>query len=213
MTQNLKGLFNKNEVKQRIHDMRQKGMVLPDYDLAVNGLIGQTDKSGDAYSHHMINVSRHNTDSEAKMIIGILHDLIEDSDWELEDLAEIGFSQRILNGIDGVTHREGEKYFDSIERCSFIPDSIDVKLKDNRHNLDGSRNNWLPSEKDRERQAKYLVTRHYLIDVKKGAIAPGTPVFEWMKTQEPKMQDFDLVRKYSSYKQSAPKTTPPTPQV
>lgn len=202
MAATLKGLFNKNEIKQRIQDMRQKGLVMPDYDLAIfvamNALIGQTDKSGAAYGHHLINVSRHNTDSEAKMIIGILHDLVEDSDWELADLTAIGFSNRIVKGVAGVTHRKGEKYFDSIERCSLNADSVDVKLKDNRHNLDGSRNNWLPTEGDRERQSKYIITRQYLIAVKTGDIAPGTPVFEWMKTQPAKMQNFELVRKYSS---------------
>ncbi len=202
MAEKLKGLFEKNQVKQQIEAKRALGQKLPDYDLAtlivVNALIGQTDKSGVAYSHHLMSVSRHNTDSEAKMIIGILHDLVEDSCWTLDDLRDVGFSERVVAGVDGVTHREGEKYLDSIERCALNPDSVDIKLKDNRHNLDGSRNDWLPTPKDMERQSKYIVTRQYLISIKKGEIEPGTPVAEWMKSQPAKMQDFDLVRKYSS---------------
>ena len=41
-----------------------------------------------------------------------------------------------------------EDYFSFIERCSQDPYAIDVKLADLRHNLDQSRNNFIPSEKD-----------------------------------------------------------------
>jgi hypothetical protein len=202
MTTSIKGLFNKSDIKSRILSEKAKGRILPDYDLAsliaINALIGQTDKSGAAYSHHLMSVSRHNTNSEKKMIIGILHDLIEDSDWTLADLRDLGFSEKIINAVDGLTHREGEKYFDSIVRCGLNPDSLDVKLKDNGHNLDASRNNWIPTEKDRERQAKYIVTRRYLVSIKTGETEPGTSVMDWMKKQGPELQDFNLVEKYSS---------------
>ena len=198
MAKTIKGLFNRQETKAKILAAKAQGRTLPDYDLAVliavNALIGQTCKAGKAYAHHLIAVSRDNTDSERKMIIGMLHDLVEDSDWTLDDLREIGFSRKVIDGVDGVTHRDGEKYFDSIERCSLNKDSIDIKLKDNRHNLDSSRNNWLPQE----RQSKYIITRQYLVSIKSGDTVPGTPIFEWMKTQPPKMQDFALVRKYST---------------
>ncbi|MCB9990288.1 MAG: hypothetical protein H6867_02775 [Rhodospirillales bacterium] len=214
MAAQIKGLFNKAEMKGRILAVKGEGRTLPDYDLAVlvavNALIGQTCKAGAAYAHHLISVSRHNTDSERKMIIGMLHDLVEDSDWTLDDLRDIGFSEKVIAGVDGVTHRDGELYFDSIERCGLNPDSVDVKLKDNRHNLDQSRNNWLPKPKDLERQAKYIITRQYLISIKQGDIEPGTPVYEWMKTQPEKMQDFALAQKESSYR--PPQGTAPAPQ-
>ena len=212
MGKQITGLFNKAEIKGRILAEKAKGRELPDYDLAalvaINGLIGQTDKSGAAYSHHLMRVSRHNTDSEIKMIIGILHDLVEDTNWELEDLKDIGFSDRIINGVDGVTHRPGELYFDSIRRCGKNPDSIDVKLKDNGDNLDAKRNNWIPTAKDLERQAKYIVTRRYLVDVKTEKIEPDTYVFNWMKKQGPELQDFDLAKKYETLPESYQSNTP-----
>ena len=205
----LKALFNKNDVKQRINDMRAKGTALPLYNLAVfiatNALMTQTDKAGKAYSHHMIEVSRHKTDSESRMIIGMLHDVVEDSDWTLDDLRDIGMPQRIIDGVDGVTHRDGEKYFDSIERCGLNRDSVDVKLKDNRHNLDTSRNDWLPDESDLERYKKYVLTRLYLVGIKKREVEPGTKITDWLTTQKPELQDWALVSRHSRH------AIPPTP--
>lgn len=198
-----KAFFSKNDVKLRIAQMRAAGIELPLYNLsvfiAVNALMTQTDLAGNAYSHHMIEVSRHNTDSESRMIIGMLHDVVEDSDWALDDLRDAGFPERIISGIDGVTHRDGEKYFDSIERCGLNRDSVDVKLKDNRHNLDTSRNNWLPGESDLERQKKYVLARLYLVGIKKKEVEPGTKITDWLKTQPAQLQDWDLVRRHSRH--------------
>jgi hypothetical protein len=69
-----------------------------------------------------------------------------------------------------------------------------------------SRNTFLPQAKDLRRLQKYTVTRQYLIDIKKGNIAPGTPVYEWMAGKPTELQDFTLVQefssKYNSYTQS-----------
>jgi hypothetical protein len=204
MAQKLNGIFNKNEVKQRLQNARDSGYKLPLFNIATfiafNALIDQRCKSNQAYGHHLIAVSNDNTDSETKKIIGILHDVVEDSDWNLKDLKDVGFSDRVVNAVDALTHRENEKYFDSIERCSLNKDALDVKLKDNRHNLDGSRNTFLPETKDVERQKKYILTRQYLIDVKKGNTLPGTPINEWMLTKNEKLRDWELLKKNSSHK-------------
>lgn len=196
-------MFTKQEIIDRIAEKRAQGLLLDSgYNLACfiasASLIEEKDKAGTDYAHHFLRVSRQNTDSEAKMIIGVLHDVVEDTDWTLEDLAKLGFSKRVIDGIDGVTHRDGELYFDSIERCGLNADSVDVKLKDNKDNLSQDRNDFLISAKDQKRINKYIITRQYLIDIKRGNIAPGTPVHEWMAQQDPKLQDNALLMEFSS---------------
>jgi len=195
-------MFTKQEVKQRIAEWRQAGRELPLYNLACFiadcALIDKRDKGGVDYAFHTSAVSLHHTDSLTKQIIGKLHDVVEDSDWGLDDLRDAGFPERIVAGVDGMTHREGELYFDSIERCALNPDSVDGKIKDLRHNLSGSRNNWLPTEKDMERQRKYTVAYNYLVSVKKGEILPGTAVGVWMELQPARLQDMALLARHSS---------------
>lgn len=196
-------MFTKQEIMDRIAEKRAKGELLESgYNLAcfiaTASMVDVKDKSGLDYAHHFMRVSRHNTDSEVKMIIGVLHDVIEDTEWELEDLRTLGFSERVIAGIDGVTHKDGELYFDSIERCGLNADSVDVKLKDNFDNLSQGRNKFLPAEKDLKRLQKYTVTRNYLIDIKKDFIAAGTPIHEWMTKKGPEMQNEALLLEYST---------------
>jgi len=196
-------LFTKAEVKARIAAWRANGNPeIPDYNLACfitnNALIAQTDKAGGAYAHHTIAVSTHKTDSETKMCVGMLHDLLEDSgEWAVQDLRDVGFSKRIVDGVDAMTKRDGELYFDFIERCSRNPDSLDVKISDLNHNLTLSRNNFLPTEKDKERWTKYILSYNYLVDIKRGNIEPGSSFVTWMNRQSPELQDFGLLRENS----------------
>tara|TARA_B100000073_G_scaffold316192_1_gene292670 strand:- start:2747 stop:3364 length:618 start_codon:yes stop_codon:yes gene_type:complete len=196
-------MFTKQEILDRIAEKRAKGELLEaGYNLAcfiaTASMIDIKDKSGHDYAHHFLRVSRYSTDSEAKMIMGVLHDVVEDTDWTLDDLRTLGFSERIIKGIEGVTHQDGELYFDSIERCSLNGDSTDVKLKDNFDNMSQARNTFLPQDKDLERLKKYTITRNYLVDVKTDFIKAGTPVHEWMALKGPEMQDFEIVKKYST---------------
>jgi hypothetical protein len=179
-------MFTKEEIKQRIFKLRNEGKYLPaNYNLACfiadAALIHETDKSGAAYAHHTSEVSRHNTDSETKMIIGKLHDVVEDSEWTCDDLRQVDFAERIVEAVDALTHRHGEPYFDSIERAAENKYAHDVKIKDLRHNLSGNRNNWMPTAKDLQRIQKYTVSYNYLVALKKGEIEAGTSVPDYMR--------------------------------
>lgn len=206
-------MFTKHEIKERVQALRATGQTIPPYNLACliadSALFLQTDKAGRDYAFHTAEVSLHNTDSLVKQIIGKLHDVVEDSDWTLEDLRDVGFSARVIAGVDGVTHRDGEPYFDSIERCAHNPDSVDVKLKDLRHNLSASRNTWLPTEKDMERQRKYILSYQYLVAIKKEEIRPGTSFYSWMCRQPTEMRDFALLKKESAWYQKCIGDNPP----
>lgn len=57
---------------------------------------GQLDKSGKAYIGHPLRVMEMVT-SENEKIVGVLHDLIEDTDWTFEMLEAEGFSAPTLS--------------------------------------------------------------------------------------------------------------------
>ena len=204
-------MFSKSEIKQRIADMRAEGIHLPSYNLMCfivdNALLQQTDKTGISYAYHTNRVSLSNTKSKTKHVIKKGHDLIEDShkwappgeEWTFADLREVGFKERVIEGIDGMTHRDGEPYFDSIERASLHSDSRDAKLDDLTDNLNLARNNWIPTMVDLERWTKYIVSYNYLVSVKRRHIEPGTPMSVWMAKQDEKMQSGPLLRQHSSH--------------
>jgi len=179
--------FTKEEIIER---MKKKHVELgdgarADFNLALlilgSSLFEKRLKSGNDYGEHPVHVGMNNTRSNTKKIIGILHDVVEDSDWTLDDLRTVGFSERIVSAVDGMTHRKGELYFDSIERCSKNKDSIDKKIEDLSHNMDQSRNSIFLRDKDVERIHKYMIAREYLLNVKKGKLQAGSSIIEFVR--------------------------------
>ena len=97
-------------------------------------------------------------------IIGILHDLIEDTPWTLEDLRNEGFDEDIISALSFVTKKESEEYDVFISRIKTNPLAIRVKINDLEDNLDVRR---LPeiTEKDLKRMNKYLKAYRELIQL------------------------------------------------
>jgi len=149
-----------------------------------SALFEQKQWNGDDYAAHPLYVGYNGTRSTTKRIIGILHDVVEDSDWELDDLREAGFSERVIAGVASVTKKPGEMYFDFIERCSLNNDGIDVKLNDLEHNMSMFRNAHLPNDRDLERLQKYIMAKEYLVAVKTGQISAGSPFADFIENSE-----------------------------
>lgn len=126
----------------------------------------QTDKAGQPYIFHLLRVSEKGQ-TEIEKICGLLHDLIEDTDWTFEDLKEEGFSDEIIEILDCVTKRENENYNDFIRRIEQNQLAIRVKLNDLKDNMDITRLAEI-TEKDKERLNKYLNAYHYLKKGTKG---------------------------------------------
>lgn len=71
---------------------------------------GQFDKAGREYIGHPIRVMEMGKTEDEK-IVGVLHDVIEDSDWTFERLEAEGFSQEVINALRCVTKTsENENY-------------------------------------------------------------------------------------------------------
>lgn len=116
---------------------------------------GQFDKAGREYIGHPIRVMEMGKTEDEK-IVGVLHDVIEDTDWTFERLEAEGFSQEVINALRCVTKTsENENYDDFIDRVKKNPLAAAVKINDLTDNMDIRRLPYL-SDKDVKRLKKYL---------------------------------------------------------
>lgn len=117
---------------------------------------GIFDKGGVPYVLHCLKVM-HYTKSEDEELccIALGHDLVEDrKNITYVLLREMGFSERIIEGIRCLTKVPGETEREYIDKVKSNPDAIRVKLADLRHNSDIRRLKGI-SEKDIKRIEKY----------------------------------------------------------
>lgn len=129
---------------------------------------GQVDKAGVDYIGHPLRVMEKGENEEEK-IVGILHDVVEDSDWTFEMLEAEGFTPEIIDALRCLTKTsEDENYDDFIARVMTNPLAIRVKLYDLEDNLDESRLKS-PTDADIARRKKYLHARKRL-EEKRGQI-------------------------------------------
>lgn len=124
-------------------------------DIATEAHKGQLDKAGREYIGHPLRVMEMGKTEEEK-IVGVLHDVIEDTDWTFERLKEEGFSQEVIAALKCVTKlSENENYDDFIDRVKKNPLAVAVKINDLTDNMDIRRLPYL-SDKDVKRLKKYL---------------------------------------------------------
>jgi (p)ppGpp synthase/HD superfamily hydrolase len=122
--------------------------------LAVQVHSGQVDKYNRPYILHPLRVMlRLETDLE--QIVGVLHDVVEDSDLTLADLRDMGYAEDIVTALDGVTRREDETYEEFVTRSAAHPVSRRVKLADLEGNMDLRRLSVNITDKDIERLRRY----------------------------------------------------------
>lgn len=126
--------------------------------ISVDAHRGAVDKAGAPYILHPLRVMLAQTTNEAR-IVGVLHDVVEDSAWTLEALRDEGFSETVLQALAAVTKRPDEKVSDEgyerfVRRAATHPIGRTVKLADLQDNADLSRIAE-PTPKDVARVARY----------------------------------------------------------
>lgn len=131
-------------------------------EIATEAHKGQFDKSGKDYIGHPLRVMEMGKNEEER-IVGVLHDVIEDTPWSFEMLEAEGFSSEIIAALKCVTKiSENENYDDFIERVKKNPLAVAVKINDLTDNMDIRRLPYL-SDKDVKRLKKYLKAYKKLI--------------------------------------------------
>ena len=113
----------------------------------------QVDKSGMPYVFHPFHLAEQMTD-EATTVTALLHDVVEDTDYTLEDLRAMGFPDAALDAIALMTHDPSVPYLDYGATIKSNPVARAVKLADLRHNSDLTRLDEA-DEKALERVEKY----------------------------------------------------------
>ncbi|MFX0548222.1 GTP pyrophosphokinase [Hathewaya histolytica] len=124
---------------------------------------GQRDKANKPYIFHLLYVMNNVNDLKAK-IVGVLHDILEDTDITKDDLLNYGFSEEIVIAVEILTKSKNQKYMNYIENIKSNNIARKVKLIDLKHNIDLTR---LPkiSDNDLKRTIKYIKAYNYLKEV------------------------------------------------
>jgi (p)ppGpp synthase/HD superfamily hydrolase len=142
---------------------------------------GQVDKTGADYINHPLRVMEAGETIPEK-IVGVLHDVVEDTDWTFDKLSQEGFSQEIIDALRCVTKlSEDEPYDRFIARVKTNPLAVAVKLNDLTDNMDIRRLPYL-SDKDVKRLKKYLKAYKRLI---------GEPVYSVYACRQEHPNAFD----------------------
>lgn len=114
----------------------------------------QLDKSGMPYVFHPFHLAEQ-METEETTIVALLHDLIEDTDYTIEDLINMGFNKAITDAVSLMTHADNVDYMDYICMIKENPIAKAVKLADLKHNSDLTRLDSV-DEKALTRREKYL---------------------------------------------------------
>lgn len=123
--------------------------------LALKAHEGQVDKSGIPYAGHIMRVMAAGRTIDEK-IVGVMHDVVEDTDWTFEALLAEGFPVHIVDALRCVTKlTDDEPYDEFIDRVKTNPLAIAVKINDLTDNMDVRRYKEL-SDWDVKRLRKYL---------------------------------------------------------
>ena len=98
----------------------------------------QKDKSGLPYVFHPFHLAEQMEDEDST-IVALLHDVAEDTDCSLKDMAGMGFSRTVMEALALLTHDEAVPYMDYVRALGNNSIARRVKLADLRHNSDLSR--------------------------------------------------------------------------
>lgn len=134
-------------------------------EIAARAHAGVKDKRGEPYLLHPLRVMLGVEDGDAQMV-GVLHDVIEDTHVTLDDIRSEGFSESVLHALGLVTHRKDSSYADYVIACKGNPIARQVKLSDLRDNMSLTRI-LLRQEKfeaDSKRLHRYVLSYRFLTD-------------------------------------------------
>lgn len=120
----------------------------------------QKDKGGVYYIYHPTHIAEQ-LDDEYAICVAFMHDIVEDTDYTLEDIKALGFPEEIVEAVDVITRRKDVSYMDYIKLVGENELARKVKIEDLKHNSDVSRT-FGPVSDMEERLAKYKTAREYL---------------------------------------------------
>jgi (p)ppGpp synthase/HD superfamily hydrolase len=106
---------------------------------------GQKDRYGVNYILHPLRVMLR-FESETEMIVAILHDVIEKTEWTIDKLKEQGFNDTILMAVNLLTRQDEQPYMEYIEKLKGNRIARRVKIADIEDNMNPRRMDTLSDE-------------------------------------------------------------------
>lgn len=117
----------------------------------------KADRGGQPYIFHLTTVAAQ-FDTLAEQTVALLHDLIEDTEYSLDDLQVMGYPDEIVRAVDCLTKRGNESYEVYLMRVKQNELARKIKLEDLAHNMTLSR---LGKREDYTEEAwKKIMTRY-----------------------------------------------------
>lgn len=132
--------------------------------LAYKAHDGQYDKGGVPYVFHPFHVAEQ-MHGEYDICVALMHDVLEDTDYTIDDIRALGFPQDILDALVCITRDKSISYEDYILIVKTNEIATRVKLADLEHNSDTSR---LPGDDTAYNNSlldRYAKAKRVLLDV------------------------------------------------
>lgn len=120
----------------------------------------QFDKANKAYIFHPIRVS-FNTKGYSPKVLALVHDVVEDSDYKMEDLDFLNREEKLALSL--ISRRTNQDYFDYIRQIKKNDLARQVKLADLKDNMNLNRLREI-SDEDLKRLDKYKKAKEILLD-------------------------------------------------
>ena len=144
--------LKKIELMKREDDLIEKAIIL------VNELFKDiTDKQGHPYIEHLYYVSNHLETYEEK-VVGLLHDVIEDTYINEKVLLELKFPKNIVEAVSLLTRNKEISYDDYIDSIIQSNNLLAIKVKkvDMMHNMNKERLAALDENVRKKLEKKYI---------------------------------------------------------
>lgn len=116
----------------------------------------KVDKQGICYLSHLFYV-RDNVVSYEEKVVGLMHDTLEDTSINADDLKILGYPDNIINSLIILTKKKGENYSLYVDNVLNSGDEVAIKVKyvDMTHNLNLKRLNALDRDLKEKLENKY----------------------------------------------------------
>src|SRR5262245_22486227 len=98
----------------------QKELLAKAVRIATEAHSGQKDKYGSPYVLHVIRVGERGLSWQEK-VCGVLHDIVEDTPWTIEDLRKEGFPEEVLEVVNLLTKPEDADYMEYVKKIALHP--------------------------------------------------------------------------------------------
>lgn len=102
--------------------------------------LNQVDKCNVPYFLHPFRIeNKLSNESDNVRIVALLHDVVEDTGFTIDDLINMGYNKDITDAVDAISRKRSESWNEYIVRVSKNEIATKVKIQDLKDNLDVSR--------------------------------------------------------------------------